>query len=689
MGESLVVNIACGDCGSADCHWASISRGLYLCNECSFIHRTLGPQYSRIKSLKHSKWHANLRQMVGTLALGPANNVWEHTLLNPSKSDLMVKKPVAGDSLEVVKKRFITLKHCQFQFVLRQKQDTFDVRNEELHSTVRTSDIGTALRLIASGADPNFFHPERGTRPLHVACRSGQSLQVELLFVHGAQIDAPDYLGQTPADHAKAAGFKDLAVRIEELQYHLTDQLSLFACGESPDHASSKHVLIPSMGSSKSGQEEKIKLLPSQMLEQLTSDLYDEVDRRQAEKILISSSPEHARFSIAFLPVNPNFPSVRNQTRQKFARLTDSEMSSLIIAILRESKRRHLNAPTIIEPDQDIFLDNNLPHCENAIQSTILNEDDEFPLYDSVASDDDIVMSEVQTIQPHKPEVDSKESNLNSTSSSVTRNTTDSPYLTRLAEERIAQLETSNLMLKYELKVIKQMLSSYIQSSMEKSQRLPPSLTEMDHLNSNNLESSDAVGRNNFRSSGNVVMRQHSPSELSSHLKKFRSVSMYAEKINPPDGSEVVARPNTSGESTPTGRKENETSALVQATTRDIVELIKILIEFAGANDYQGVHLTANKVYDAAQGMAAVLMEKEADTNIKNGLHNVIVQVLRMKSEIPLLSNSQLLNAATLNYNSEAFKKKDSGSELYVQKVKQLCFDVGAAMKLLVSTIVS
>lgn len=51
------------------------------------------------------------------------------------------------------------MKHFQYYFVLRQKPETFEERNQELHSTVRTSDLGTTLRLLASGADPNFFHP--------------------------------------------------------------------------------------------------------------------------------------------------------------------------------------------------------------------------------------------------------------------------------------------------------------------------------------------------------------------------------------------------------------------------------------------------------------------------------------------------------------------------------------------------
>lgn len=134
-----------------------------------------------------SKKHAGeILQMVMTLAAGPGNHVWEHLLLNPGKSsDGNTKKPSPTDSLEYViasiffvhfflqfstyfndlllsfraKRKFIHLKHFLHQFVFRPNSDPFDVRNQELHSTVRTSALDTTLRLLASGADPNFFHP--------------------------------------------------------------------------------------------------------------------------------------------------------------------------------------------------------------------------------------------------------------------------------------------------------------------------------------------------------------------------------------------------------------------------------------------------------------------------------------------------------------------------------------------------
>jgi len=44
---------------------------------------------------------------------------------------------------------------------------------------------------------------EKGTTPLHVAARAGQTLQVELLVANGANPSIVDLNGQTAADIAK------------------------------------------------------------------------------------------------------------------------------------------------------------------------------------------------------------------------------------------------------------------------------------------------------------------------------------------------------------------------------------------------------------------------------------------------------------------------------------------------------
>lgn len=124
------------------------------------------------------------------------------------------------------------------------------------------------------------------------------------------------------------------------------------------------------------------------------------IDVSATASVAIKSPTDFTKFSIAFLPVNPNYTSVRNQTRQKFARLSQDEICALITLVLVECKRRHCNGVADLDLDNDIFLHDgsNQNAKSNKPGRSSMAEDDDYPLYDSVASDEDLVMAEQQTI---------------------------------------------------------------------------------------------------------------------------------------------------------------------------------------------------------------------------------------------------------------------------------------------------
>ena len=70
--------------------------------------------------------------------------------------------------------------------------------------------------------------------PLHVAAKSGQTLQAELLIVYGADITKKDSSGKTPEECALEAGHFDLANRLKEVKYHVPDRLSQYLCSRKP-----------------------------------------------------------------------------------------------------------------------------------------------------------------------------------------------------------------------------------------------------------------------------------------------------------------------------------------------------------------------------------------------------------------------------------------------------------------------
>ena len=55
------------------------------------------------------------------------------------------------------------------------------------------------------------------------------------------------------------AGYKDIAHRLIESQYELTDRISFYLCERKPDHSSGQHFLIPEMADSIDSNSEVAK----------------------------------------------------------------------------------------------------------------------------------------------------------------------------------------------------------------------------------------------------------------------------------------------------------------------------------------------------------------------------------------------------------------------------------------------
>ncbi|KAK7882520.1 hypothetical protein WMY93_028694 [Mugilogobius chulae] len=386
MSRKLQRTEICADCSAPDPGWTSINRGVLICDECCSVHRSLGRHISIVKHLRHSGWPPTLLQMVQTLSCNGANSIWEHSLLDPAQVQSGRRKPNPQDKVHPTKSEFIRAKYQMLAFVhkLPCRDDdgvTTKDLSKQLHSSVRTGSLETCLRLLSLGAQANFFHPEKGTTPLHVAAKAGQILQAELLVVYGADPGAPDINGRTPMDYARQAGNIDLAERLVECQYELTDRLAFYLCGRRPDHKNG-HYIIPQMADSLDLSElakaakKKLQALNNRLFEELAMDVYDEVDRRENDAVWLTTQNHSTlvteRSAVPFLPVNPEYSATRNQGRQKLARFNAREFATLIIDILSDAKRRQqgkgLSSPT--DP-----LD--------------LGIDDDQHDYDSVASDED------------------------------------------------------------------------------------------------------------------------------------------------------------------------------------------------------------------------------------------------------------------------------------------------------------
>ena len=57
------------------------------------------------------------------------------------------------------KTEFIRAKHQDLTYIMKcRNSDSPDDLNQQLHSSVRTANLETSLRLLIQGADPNYYH---------------------------------------------------------------------------------------------------------------------------------------------------------------------------------------------------------------------------------------------------------------------------------------------------------------------------------------------------------------------------------------------------------------------------------------------------------------------------------------------------------------------------------------------------
>ncbi|XP_061225205.1 ARF GTPase-activating protein GIT2 isoform X5 [Neopsephotus bourkii] len=400
MAKRLRSSEVCADCSAPDPCWASINRGILICDECCSVHRSLGRHISQVRHLKHTPWPPTLLQMVETLYNNGANSIWEHSLLDPASVMSGRRKASPQDKVHPNKAEFIRAKYQMLAFVHRlpcREDDSVTAKDlsKQLHSSVRTGNLETCLRLLSLGAQANFFHPEKGNTPLHVAAKAGQTLQAELLAVYGADPGTQDSNGKTPVDCARQGGHHELAERLVEIQYELTDRLAFYLCGRKPEHKNGQHFVIPQMADSSldlselaKAAKKKLQSLSNHLFEELAMDVYDEVDRRETDAVWLATQNHSTLVTettvVPFLPVNPEYSSTRNQGRQKLARFNAHEFATLVIDILSDAKRRQQGNPLSGSKENVELI---LKSISN--QHSSESQDNDQPDYDSVASDED------------------------------------------------------------------------------------------------------------------------------------------------------------------------------------------------------------------------------------------------------------------------------------------------------------
>ncbi|XP_057600133.1 ARF GTPase-activating protein GIT2 isoform X9 [Hippopotamus amphibius kiboko] len=638
MSKRLRSSEVCADCSGPDPSWASINRGTFICDECCSVHRSLGRHISQVRHLKHTPWPPTLLQMVETLCNNGANSIWEHSLLDPASIVSGRRKANPQDKVHPNKAEFIRAKYQMLAFVHRlpcRDDDSVTAKDlsKQLHSSVRTGNLETCLRLLSLGAQANFFHPEKGNTPLHVASKAGQMLQAELLAVYGADPGTQDSSGKTPVDYARQGGHHELAERLIEIQYELTDRLAFYLCGRKPDHKNGQHFIIPQMADSSldlselaKAAKKKLQSLSNHLFEELAMDVYDEVDRRETDAVWLATQNHSTLVTettvVPFLPVNPEYSSTRNQGRQKLARFNAHEFATLVIDILSDAKRRQQGSPLSSSKDNVELI---LKTISN--QHSVESQDNDQPDYDSVASDEDTDL-EATASKAHRQK-------------SLDSDLSDGPVTVQ------DFMEVKNALVASEAK---------IQQLMKVNNNLSDELRIM-QKKASRLEKQNSTPESDYDNTPN----DRDPDDMGSSRKGRQRSTVWQGDSSGPDTAEPHTAPS------PVLPSTEDVIRKTEQITKNIQELLRAAQE----NKHDSYIPCSERIHVAVTEMAALFPKKPKSDMVRTSLRLLTSSAYRLQSEC---------------------KKTLSGDpgpptdiQLVTQQVIQCAYDIAKAAKQLVT----
>uniref|UniRef100_A0A8C1XWA4 G protein-coupled receptor kinase interacting ArfGAP 2a n=1 Tax=Cyprinus carpio TaxID=7962 RepID=A0A8C1XWA4_CYPCA len=639
MSKRLRNSEVCADCSSSDPRWASVNRGVLICDECCGVHRSLGRHNSQVRHLSNTPWPPTQLQMVQTLYNNGANAIWEHTLLDPSSMTSGKRKPNPQDKVHPNKTEFVKSKYQMLAFVHRlpcRDDDSTAAADlsKQLHSSVRTGNLETCLRLLSLGAQANYFHPEKGNTPLHIAAKAGQVCQAELLCVYGADPGAPDSNGKTPIHYARQAGHQDLADRLMEIQYELTDRLAFYLCGRKPDHKNGQHFIIPQMADSSleltefaKAAKRKLQSLSDHLFEELAMDVYDEVDRRETDAVWLATQNHSTLVTettvVPFLPVNPEYSSTRNQGRQKLARFNAHEFATLVIDILSDAKRRQ-QGNSVSSPKDNVEVFFKSVGSRHGSESQEIDQPD----YDSVASDED---TDTDLRVGKADRAKSLDSDLSDGPISV-QEFLEVKNALSASEAKIQELMKANSNLSEELRLMQKKASKFDKQS---------SVSDGDYdntVNESDLDDSGFGRRCRLRSSGWMGESGSIP-ELDDHESE-------------PDPS----LPSTED---------------VIRKTEQITKNIQELLRAAQENKHESFIPCAERIHVAVNEMAALFPKRPRSETVRSSLRLLTSSANRLQSEC---KKASLLESSP-----------PADVQLVTQQVIQCAYDIAKAAKQLVT----
>lgn len=205
------LNRTCVDCGTADPEWVSINLGVFICIDCSGIHRSMGVHISKVRSITLDSWSNELLDLMCAIGNTKFNLIYEG-----APSTHMPKPP--HNAPREQKDEYIRAKYVEKAFLSKDIISRSPPPDQRLHELMRVAGEGKIedmLILIAIGTEVSGHDTnDSGRTPLHKAAAADHVLALELLLQNNASLEATDINGLTPLDVAMLAKAEKVITRL-------------------------------------------------------------------------------------------------------------------------------------------------------------------------------------------------------------------------------------------------------------------------------------------------------------------------------------------------------------------------------------------------------------------------------------------------------------------------------------------